>query len=79
MLISSSSSSVYVLEDTWATSYSISSCVLAVLLVYDIKPPVDDQENNLKNSLRYPAPFRCVIKPRTPEAEALIRDSVNEA
>ena len=27
---------------------------------------------------RYPVPFKCIIKPRTPAAEALIRDSVNE-
>ena len=27
---------------------------------------------------RYPLPFKCIIRPRTPGAEALIRDSVNE-
>ena len=27
---------------------------------------------------RYPVPFKCIIKPRTPAAEALIRDSVNQ-
>ena len=31
---------------------------------------------NIGNN-RYPVPFKCVIKPRTPAAEALIRDSVN--
>jgi len=62
--------------------YSIVSCLLAV---YDIKPPVDDQGNSLKlkpeftsGLLTYPVPFKCIIKPRTPAAEALIRDSVNE-
>ena len=28
---------------------------------------------------RYPAPFKCTIKPRSPMAEALIRGSVDEA
>jgi len=62
--------------------YSIVSCLLAV---YDIKPPVDDQGNALKlepefttGLLTYPVPFKCNIKPRTPAAEALILDSVNE-
>jgi len=61
--------------------YSIASCLLAV---YDIKPSVDDQGNIVKlkpeftgGFLTYPAPFKCIIKPRTPAAEALIRDSVN--
>ena len=27
---------------------------------------------------RHPVPFKCIIKPRSPAAEALIRDSVNE-
>jgi len=62
--------------------YSFVSCLLAV---YDIKLPVDDKGNtlNLKPEftsglLTYPAPFKCDIKPRSPAAEALIRDSVNE-
>lgn len=62
--------------------YSIVSCLLAV---YDIKPPVDDQGNDIKlepeftnGLLSYPVPFKCIIKPRTPVAAALIRDSVNE-
>jgi len=64
--------------------YSIVSCLLAV---YDIKPPVDDQGHTLKlkpeftsGLFTYPVPFKCIIKPRTPAAEALIRhgDSLNE-
>jgi len=62
--------------------YSIVSCVLAV---YDIKPPVDDKGNIIKleaeftsEFLSYPVPFKCIIKPRTPAAEALIRDSINQ-
>jgi len=62
--------------------YSFVSCLLAV---YDIKQPVDSQGNiirlkpEFKNGLlSYPAPFKCIIKPRTSVAEALIRDSVNE-
>ena len=27
---------------------------------------------------RYPVPFKCIIKPRTLAAEALIRDSINQ-
>ena len=27
---------------------------------------------------RYPVPFKCIIKPRTPAAEALIREFVIE-
>jgi len=57
------------------------SCLLAV---YDIKPPVDDRGNTIKlepefstRLLTHPVPFKCIIKPRTPAAEALIRDSVN--
>jgi len=64
------------------TLYLTVSCLLAV---YDIKPPVDSQGNIIKlkpdftnGLLSFPAPFKCIIKPRTPEAEALIRDSVNE-
>jgi len=64
------------LSDT--SLYSIASCVLAV---YDIKPPVDDQGNKLKlkpefrrsGLLTYPFPFKCIIKPRTPAAEALVQ------
>jgi len=58
--------------------YSIVSCLLAV---YDIKPPVDDEGNTIKleaeftsQFLSYPVPFKCIIMPRTPAAEALIRD-----
>ena len=28
---------------------------------------------------RHPVPFKCIIKPRTPAAEKLIRDCVNDA
>ncbi|KAF8815534.1 cytochrome P450 [Phlegmacium glaucopus] len=59
------------------------SCLLAV---YDIKPPVDDHGNIIKlkpefttGLLSYPVPFKCIISPRSPAAEALIKDSVNEA
>lgn len=59
--------------------YLMASCLLAV---YDIKPPVDDQGNIIKlkpeftgGALSYPVPFKCIIKPRTPASEALIRDT----
>lgn len=62
--------------------YSIVSCVLAV---YDIRPPVDDQGTIIKlkpevtsGLLSYPVPFKCIITPRTPAAEVLIRDSVDK-
>jgi len=62
--------------------YAFASCLLAV---YDIKPPIDEQGNNIQlkpeftnGFLSYPVHFKCIIKPRTPGAEALIRDSVNE-
>jgi len=62
--------------------YLIVSCLLAV---YDIEPPVDNQNAVIQlkpeftnGILSQPVPFKCIIKPRTPTAEALIRDSVNE-
>jgi len=58
--------------------------VSSLLAVYDIKPPIDDQGTTIKlkpeftgGLTSFPVPFRCVIKPRTPAAEALIRDSVH--
>jgi len=61
--------------------FLIVSCSLAV---YDIKPPVDDQGIAIKiepeysnGLLSHPLPFKCIITPRTPTAEALVRDSVN--
>jgi cytochrome P450 len=62
--------------------FSIVSCLLAV---YDIKPPVDDQGNTIQlkpeftgGLLTHPEPFKCIIKPRSFAAEALIRDTVND-
>jgi len=62
--------------------YSVVSCLLAV---YDIKPAVDDHGDTIKlkpeftsGLVSHPVPFKCSIKPRTPAAEALISDSVNE-
>ncbi|KAF8815154.1 cytochrome P450 [Phlegmacium glaucopus] len=56
--------------------YAIASCFLAV---YDIKPPVDDHGNVIKLKPEFtsglmssPEPFKCIISPRTPAAEALI-------
>ena len=40
--------------------------------VTDLPPEIFDSNN------RYPVPFKCIIKPRTSAAEALIRDSVND-
>ena len=38
-----------------------------------------DSENlHALNFNRYPVPFKCIIKPRSAAAEALIRDSANE-
>ncbi|KAH9483138.1 Cytochrome P450 monooxygenase COX2 [Psilocybe cubensis] len=59
------------------------SIVASVLSVYDITPPRDESGKMVQlkaeftsGLLSYPAPFECVIKPRSPEAEALIRDCV---
>lgn len=62
--------------------YAFASCLLAV---YDIKPPVNDQGNDIElkpeftsGLLSYPVPFNCIIKPRTPVAAELIRDCAND-
>ncbi|KAI8994216.1 cytochrome P450 [Trametes punicea] len=60
--------------------YLIIACVLHV---YDIGPPLDESGRPLKleyqashGFLSYPEDCRCTIKPRSAQAEALIRNSV---
>ncbi|KAF8632647.1 hypothetical protein AX17_004780 [Amanita inopinata Kibby_2008] len=54
--------------------------VASVLAVYDITPPTDEHGNPVQLNAEYtdgflvhPRPFKCVIKPRSQNAEALIR------
>jgi len=60
--------------------YLIASSLLAV---FDIKLPVDDHGVTIElkpeftsGVLSFPTPFKCTIKPRSPAAEALIKESV---
>ncbi|KAF8960727.1 cytochrome P450 [Flammula alnicola] len=62
---------------------SLYAIVSSVLAVYNITPPLDANGTPIKLTaevtsglLSYPVPFKCVIKPRNPGAEALIRDCV---
>jgi len=52
------------------------SCLLAV---YDIKPPVEGLIPRFSGgAISSPLPFKCIITPRTPAAEALIKDSLED-
>ncbi|KAF8154532.1 cytochrome P450 [Crassisporium funariophilum] len=62
---------------------SLYAIVSSTLAVYDINRPVDEHGHPLplkaevtSGLLSYPEPFKCIIKPRSPIAEALIRDSL---
>ncbi|EDR09903.1 uncharacterized protein LACBIDRAFT_189790 [Laccaria bicolor S238N-H82] len=59
---------------------SLYAAVSNVLAVYNIKPPTDDEGNEVKlreevtnGVLSYMVPFKCVIEPRSSVALALIR------
>ncbi|KAF4621589.1 hypothetical protein D9613_012598 [Agrocybe pediades] len=63
---------------------SLYSIIASTLAVYDIRPPIgkDGMPEMPKPEfttglLTYPVPFKCTITPRSPAAEALIRDSVS--
>jgi len=56
--------------------------VSRLLAVYDIKPAIDDQGDTVgvkpefsDGLLSFPVPFKCVITPRSPAAEALIMET----
>ncbi|KAF8713063.1 hypothetical protein AX14_012997 [Amanita brunnescens Koide BX004] len=54
--------------------------IASVLAVFDILPPVDESGNPVDIDLdhyngfvAFPSIYKCIIKPRSPEAEALIK------
>ncbi|PFH48808.1 hypothetical protein AMATHDRAFT_149066 [Amanita thiersii Skay4041] len=56
--------------------------VASVLSVFDILPPVDEdgrpihlKAESIDGILTHPVPFECIIKPRSKNAESLIRNS----
>ncbi|TFK36285.1 cytochrome P450 [Crucibulum laeve] len=60
---------------------SLYALVTSVLSVYNITPPLDEAGKPMQlkaevttGLLSYPLPFKCIIKPRSSAAEALIRD-----
>ncbi|CAE6479542.1 unnamed protein product [Rhizoctonia solani] len=62
---------------------SVWLAIVTVLAVYDITPALDASGQPIMPDLKYsqstisaPKPFKCMIKPRSPSAEKLIKDSV---
>jgi len=56
----------------------------SLLYVFDFEKSIDENGDVIESNPEYlsgitcvPTPFKCTIKPRSPEAEALIRTSVN--
>ncbi|KIM43768.1 hypothetical protein M413DRAFT_388391 [Hebeloma cylindrosporum] len=57
---------------------SLYAIVSSILAVCDITPPLDDDGGPVNvvttGISSYPVPFKCIIKPRGPMAEALIQN-----
>ncbi|KAF9002579.1 cytochrome P450 [Cyathus striatus] len=56
--------------------------IASTVAVYDILPPIDESGNPIEQHpeitgglITSPLPFKCIIKPRSTSAEALIRDA----
>jgi len=63
---------------------SIWMTVASLLYVFDIEKSIDENGNVIEPDPEYvsgiacmPQPYKCTIKPRSPEAEALIRANIN--
>ncbi|KAF9466030.1 cytochrome P450 [Collybia nuda] len=64
---------------------SLYAMVSLILSVYTIIPPADERGNPIhlrpkptSGLLSYPTPFKCIIKPRSNAAEALIREQYTD-